>query len=83
MAISGLWWTRRPTDAPDRIAIGAAGDDRLAVRAVMRLVNRLGFDPIDAGPLENGLALQPDGSPYATTYTAAQLSDLIWQTQRP
>ena len=75
--------TRRPTDAPDRIAIGAAGDDRLAVRAVMRLVNRLGFDPIDAGPLENGLALQPDGSPYATTYTAAQLSDLISQTQRP
>ena len=75
--------TRRPTDAPDRVAIGAAGDDRLAVRAVMRLVDRLGFDPVDAGPLENGLALEPDGSPYATTYTAAQLSDLVSQTRRP
>jgi 8-hydroxy-5-deazaflavin:NADPH oxidoreductase len=74
--------TRRPKDAPDRIAIGAAGDDRLAVRAVMRLVDRLGFDPVDAGPLENGMALQPDGSPYATTYSAAQLSDLILRTQR-
>ncbi len=74
--------TRRPTDAPDRIAVGAAGDDRLAVRAVMRLVDRLGFDPVDAGPLRNGLALEPDGSPYATTYRAAQLSDLISQAQR-
>jgi 8-hydroxy-5-deazaflavin:NADPH oxidoreductase len=72
--------TRRAKDAPDRIAIGAAGDDRLAVRAVMRLVDRLGFDPVDAGPLENGMALQPDGSPYATTYTAIQLSDLISRT---
>lgn len=75
--------TRRPRDAPDRIGIGAAGDDRLAVRTVMRLIDRLGFDPVDAGPLENGLSLQPDGSPYATTYTAVQLSDLISQTQRP
>jgi predicted dinucleotide-binding enzyme len=69
--------TRRPKDAPDRIAIGVAGDDRVAVRAVMRFVDRLGFDPVDAGPLENGLALQPDGSPYATSYTAAELSNLI------
>jgi hypothetical protein len=75
--------TRRPPDAPDRIGIGAASDDRLAVRTVMRLIDRLGFDPVDAGPLENGLSLQPDGSPYATTYTAVQLSDLISQTQRP
>ncbi len=26
----------------------------LAVRTVMRLIDRLGFDPVDAGPLENG-----------------------------
>jgi 8-hydroxy-5-deazaflavin:NADPH oxidoreductase len=69
--------TRRSQDALDRIAIGAAGDDRVAVRAVMRLIDRLGFDAIDAGPLENGLALQPDGSPFAVTYSAAELSKLI------
>jgi 8-hydroxy-5-deazaflavin:NADPH oxidoreductase len=68
---------RRPSGAADRIAIGAAGEDQLAVRAVMRLIDRLGFDPVDAGPLENGLALQPDGSPHAATYTAAELADLI------
>src|ERR1700746_2638607 len=44
---------RRPNGAADRIAIGAAGEDQLAVRAVMRLIDRLGFDPVDAGPLEN------------------------------
>jgi predicted dinucleotide-binding enzyme len=51
--------SRHPRGAPDRIAIGAAGDDRLAVRAVMRLIDRIGFDPVDAGRLENGLALEP------------------------
>ena len=67
----------RPRGAPDRIAMGAAGADRFAVREVMRLVDRLGFDPVDAGPLENGLALEPDGSPIAPTYTADQLANLV------
>ena len=65
--------TRRPDGASDRIAIGAAGDDRLAVRKVMRLIDRLGFDPVDAGPLANGLVLEPDGSPVAVTYSADEL----------
>ncbi len=68
---------RRPNGAPDRIAVGAAGADRLAVRRVMRLIDRLGFDPVDAGPLENGVVLEPDGSPFAVTYTAEELSALV------
>jgi predicted dinucleotide-binding enzyme len=68
---------RRPNGAPDRVAIGAAGEDRLAVRAVMRLIERLGFDPVDAGPLENGVALEPDGSPHAVVNSADQLRMLI------
>ena len=68
---------RRPKRAPDRIAIGAAGDDRLALKKVMRLVDRLGFDPVDAGPLKNGPALEPDGSPIAATYSADELSKLV------
>jgi predicted dinucleotide-binding enzyme len=67
----------RPRGAPDRIAIGAAGDDRAAVRAVMRLIDRLGFDPVDAGPLKNGLALEPDGSPFAVTYIADELAERV------
>ena len=59
----------RPAGAPDRIAIGAAGEDRVAVRAVMRLVDRLGFDAVDAGPLGNGVALEPGGSPVQVGFT--------------
>jgi predicted dinucleotide-binding enzyme len=68
---------RRPKGSPDRIAVGAAGADRLAVRRVMRLIDRLGFDPVDAGPLENGAALEPDGSPFAVTYAVDELSTLV------
>jgi len=67
----------RPKGAPDRVAIGAAGDDQLAVRKVMGLLDRLGFDPVDAGPLKNGLVLEPDGSPIATLYSAEQLAKLV------
>jgi 8-hydroxy-5-deazaflavin:NADPH oxidoreductase len=68
---------QRPKGAPDRIAVGAAGDDRRAVTKVMQLLDRLGFDPVNAGPLKNGLALEPDGSPIAITYSADQLSKLV------
>jgi 8-hydroxy-5-deazaflavin:NADPH oxidoreductase len=69
--------TRRGKSAPDRVAIGAAGDDLLAVQKVMRLLDRLGFDPVDAGSLENGTALEPDGSPIALTYSADELEELV------
>jgi 8-hydroxy-5-deazaflavin:NADPH oxidoreductase len=69
--------TARPAGAADRIAIAAAGDDQLAVRTVMKLIDRLGFDPVDAGPLKNGARLEPDGSPIAATYSADELKTLL------
>jgi predicted dinucleotide-binding enzyme len=66
----------RPEGTSDRVAIGAAGSDRLAVRAVMRLIDRLGFDAVDVGALATGRALEPDGSPIAVTYSADELSEL-------
>jgi hypothetical protein len=64
----------RPPGAPDRIAVAAVGDDRLAVRTVMHLIDRLGFDPVDGGPLAQGKLLEPDGSPYAETLSAEELA---------
>ncbi len=46
----------RDPGAPDRIAVAAVGDDRLAVRTVMHLIDRLGFDPVDGGALAQGQA---------------------------
>jgi 8-hydroxy-5-deazaflavin:NADPH oxidoreductase len=69
---------RRPHGAPGRIALAAAGDDRAAVAAVMQLIDRLGFDAVDAGPLEAGLALGPDGPVFGVAHGAAELSELLW-----
>jgi predicted dinucleotide-binding enzyme len=64
----------RARSAPDPIAVAAVGDDRLAVRTVMHVIDRLGFDPVDGGPLANGKLLEPDGSPYAETQSAEALA---------
>src|ERR1700730_14818108 len=69
---------RRPHGAPGRLAMAAAGDDRAAGAAVMQLIDRLGFDAVDAGPLEAGLALEPNGSVFGVSHSADKLSDLLW-----
>jgi predicted dinucleotide-binding enzyme len=68
---------RRPRGAPDRLAMAAAGDDPAAVAAVMHLIDRLGFDAVDAGSLVDGVALQPGGPVFGTSYTADALSNLL------
>jgi predicted dinucleotide-binding enzyme len=69
--------SRRPRGAPGRLAIAAAGDDRAAVAAVLQLIDRLGFDAVDAGGLEAGLALQPDGPVFGVGRRAEELSNLL------
>ena len=69
---------RRSRGTPGRIAIAAAGDDRAAVAAVLQLIDRLGFDAVDAGPLEAGLALQPDGGVFGVSHSSVELSSLLW-----
>jgi 8-hydroxy-5-deazaflavin:NADPH oxidoreductase len=49
----------RPNGAPDRVVIGAAGDDPAAVDAVLGLIDRIGFDAFDAGSLASGRSLEP------------------------
>jgi hypothetical protein len=51
-----------PPGSPGRIAIPVAGDDPRAKERVMSLVESLGFDPVDAGPLEESWRQQP-GTP--------------------
>ena len=60
--------------------MAAAGDDRAAVAAVMQLIDRLGFDAVDAGPLEAGLALEPNGPVFGVSYSANELSALLSPT---
>ena len=52
----------RPAGTPGRIALPVAGDDEAAKAVVLRLVDELGFDPIDAGSLAESWRQQP-GTP--------------------
>ncbi len=55
----------RPLGDPDRIALPVAGDDEADKAVVMGLVDELGFDPVDAGGLDESWRQQP-GTPVYT-----------------
>lgn len=69
---------RRPRGAPDRLALAAAGNDPGAVAAVLQLIDRLGFDAVDAGSLEAGVALQPNGPLFGVSHRADELTKFPW-----
>ena len=60
----------QPPGAPGRIALPVAGDDEAAKSTVMRLVEELGFDAVDAGPLEESWRQQPGTPVYAADFDA-------------
>lgn len=60
----------RPAGAADRIALPVAGDDAVAKATVMRLVDELGFDPVDAGGLDESWRQQPGTPVYAADLDA-------------
>lgn len=68
---------RRARGAPGRLAMAVAGNDPAAVATVADLVDRLGFDPVDAGTLEGGRALQPNGAVFGMALSADALSNVL------
>ena len=61
----------RPKGTPGRIALPVAGDDQHAKEVVMRLVDELGFDPVDAGRLDDSWRQQPGTPVYDVDRDAA------------
>jgi len=55
----------RPEGSPDRIGLPVAGDDPRQKEIVMQLVDQIGFDPVDAGGLDESWRQQP-GTPVYT-----------------
>ncbi|MFB3906437.1 MAG: NADPH-dependent F420 reductase [Acidobacteriota bacterium] len=55
----------KPAGSPGRIALPIAGDDPAAKATVSRMVDQLGFDPVDAGSLDESWRQQP-GTPVYT-----------------
>jgi predicted dinucleotide-binding enzyme len=61
----------QPAGTPGRIALPVAGDDAAAKSVVLRLVDELGFDAIDAGGLDESWRQQPATPVYGTDLDAA------------
>jgi predicted dinucleotide-binding enzyme len=55
---------------PGRIALPVAGDDEAAKAVVMQLVDELGFDPVDAGTVDESWRQQPGSPVYGRDYDA-------------
>ena len=60
----------KPAGAPGRIALPVAGDDERAKSVVMKLVDELGFDAVDAGGLDDSWRQQPGTPVYAADFDA-------------
>lgn len=60
----------QPQGTPDRLAAAVAGDDQRAKEIVMALVNQTGFDPVDAGSLEESWRQQPATPAYCCDFDA-------------
>jgi len=61
----------RPAGTPGRIALPVAGDDVRAKSIVLKLVDELGFDGVDAGGLDDSWRQQPATPVYAADFDAA------------
>jgi 8-hydroxy-5-deazaflavin:NADPH oxidoreductase len=60
----------KPKGTPGRIALPVAGDDQRAKDLVIRLLDEIGFDGVDAGDLDESWRQQPDTPVYGTDFDA-------------
>jgi predicted dinucleotide-binding enzyme len=63
----------RPAGSGDRVAIAIAGDDPGGLHEAAALVDALGFDPVMAGPLAEGVRFQPGSELFGAVEPAAEV----------
>jgi hypothetical protein len=68
---------RKDLPIDDRHAIFVAGDDADAKKAVMRLIDEIGFGPVDTGSLADGRRQQPDTPLYNRILTVREARPLL------
>lgn len=72
----------KPKGSPGRIALPIAGDDQHAKEVVMQLVDQLGFDPVDAGSLDDSWRQQPATPVYGTDRDAGGVRRALAEAKR-
>ena len=72
----------RPAGSAGRIALPVAGDDKAAKAVVVRLLDQLGFDGVDAGGLDESWRQQPGTPVYGTDLDADGVRRALSQATR-
>ncbi|MEV3981144.1 NAD(P)-binding domain-containing protein [Nonomuraea sp. NPDC049758] len=72
----------RPSGTPGRIALPVAADDERGKKIVMGLVDALGFDPVDAGGLDESWRQQPGSPVYTTDKDAEGVREALAQARQ-
>ena len=67
----------RPAGEPGRKALAIAGDDAIDLSTVAALVDALGFDPVVAGPLAEGMRLEPHTELFGADVDAAEVRAML------
>lgn len=72
---NGIWWKHllekgTPRGTPSRIALPIAGEDGPGRDLVHDIVDRLGFEPVDAGPISESWRQQPGTPVYGKDFDA-------------
>lgn len=72
----------RPAGDPDRSALAIAGDDTDAKRTVTELLDSIGYDALDVGPLSEGWRYQRDTAAYVQPYAQPGAEDFATGTRQ-
>ncbi len=71
-----------PAGTEGRRALAVAGDDTEAMATVAALIEQLGFDVVDLGPLAQGWRVQRDTPGYVTRLDREELAEAARSAQR-
>jgi 8-hydroxy-5-deazaflavin:NADPH oxidoreductase len=72
----------KPKGTPGRIALPVAGDDDRAKAIVLRLIDELGFDGVDAGSLDESWRQQPTTPVYARDFDFAGVKRALLEASK-
>lgn len=71
-----------PAENSNRIALSVAGDDKLEKQVVMALIDEIGFDAIDGGPLSQSWRQQPGEPAYCQDLDKDSLKAALEKTDK-
>jgi predicted dinucleotide-binding enzyme len=72
----------QPAGSKGRIALPVSGDDPKAKSVVIKLIDELGFDGVDAGKIDDSWQQQPGSPVYGTNLDAQRLKEALPKASR-